>query len=178
MPRAGLNPEVVVQRASVLVDEHGLDSLTLARVAGELGVATPSLYKHVGGFDDLLARIAVSVTTDLGNHLGAATHGLSGRSALEALAHAYRAFAHDHPGTYPLTQRHLDDHAWEEAAARVLRHVAMALSSYGVGTDDVDRPELRRADRRARPEPHRPGRRGLTPTRSSAATDARHHRSR
>ena len=55
------------------------------------------------------------------------------------LAHAYRAFAHDHPGTYPLTQRHLDDHAWEEAAARVLHYVAMALSSYGVGTDDVDR---------------------------------------
>ena len=105
MPRAGLDPDVVVRRASALIDEHGLQALTLARVAGELGVATPSLYKHVGGLDDLIGRVAVAVTAELAARLGAASRGRSGRDALQAIADEYRRFAREHPGTYPLTQR-------------------------------------------------------------------------
>ncbi|WP_029430570.1 TetR/AcrR family transcriptional regulator [Blastococcus sp. URHD0036] len=137
MPRAGLDPDVVVRRASALIDEHGLDALTLARVAGELGVATPSLYKHVGGLDDLIGRVAVAVTAEFAARLGAASRGRSGRDALEAIADAYRRFAREHPGTYPLTQRARDTDAWTAAAADGVSAVVAALSGYGVGEGDV-----------------------------------------
>jgi AcrR family transcriptional regulator len=139
MPRAGLDPDVVVRRASALIDEHGLEALTLARVAGELGVATPSLYKHVGGLDDLIGRVAVAATAEFAAQLGAASRGRSGRRALEAIADAYRRFAREHPGTYPLTQRHRGTDAWTAAAAEGITAVVTALSGYGVEEGDVHR---------------------------------------
>ncbi|WP_409332092.1 TetR/AcrR family transcriptional regulator [Trujillonella humicola] len=137
MPRAGLDPDVVVRRAGALVDAHGIDALTLARLAGELGVAAPSLYKHVGGLDDLLDRMAVAATAELAARLGAASRGRAGRRALEAIAEEYRRFAREHPGTYPLTSRPRDTDAWTAVADDALAAVAAALSGYGVGTGDV-----------------------------------------
>lgn len=145
MPRAGLDPEIVVRRARAIIDEHGLESLTLARVASELGVATPSLYKHVGGLDDLVNRVAAVVTAELAAELGAATRGVSGRAALAGLAGAFRAFAHEHPGTYPLTQRHLATDEWTAAASDAVGAVALALSGYSVSESDVDRIRFVRA---------------------------------
>ena len=139
MPRAGLDPEVVVRRASALVDADGVEALTLARVASELGVATPSLYKHIGGLDDLLVRVSTAATVELAARLGVAAQGRSGRAALEALAAAYRQYAHDHPGTYPLTQRHLSAEGWTSAATDAITAVVAALSGYGVTEADVDR---------------------------------------
>jgi AcrR family transcriptional regulator len=139
MPRAGLDPDVVVRRAGALIDEHGAQALTLARVAGELGVATPSLYKHVGGLDDLLARVAVATTAELAARLGAASRGRAGRDALTAIADEYRRFAREHPGTYPLTQRAQDTDAWTTAATDAVTAVVAALSGYGVKEDDVHR---------------------------------------
>lgn len=41
MPRAGLSAERVVERAAQIVDEHGLEELSLSRLAADLGVAPP-----------------------------------------------------------------------------------------------------------------------------------------
>ncbi|GAB3952288.1 hypothetical protein GCM10027614_55720 [Micromonospora vulcania] len=49
MPRVGLNQQTVVREAARLADEVGYQQLTLAALAGRLGVALPSLYKHVRG---------------------------------------------------------------------------------------------------------------------------------
>lgn len=145
MPRAGLGPDVVVRRAGVLIDAHGLEALTLARVAAELGVATPSLYKHVDGLDDLLARVAAAATAELAARLGAASRGRSGRAALAAVADAYRGFAREHPGTYPLVQRPVTTEAWTAAGADAVAAVAAALSDYGVEEGDVHRIRFVRA---------------------------------
>jgi AcrR family transcriptional regulator len=145
MPRAGLDPDIVARRASAIIDEHGVDALTLARVAGELGVATPSLYKHIDGLDDLLGRVAAAVMAELAAQLGVATRGRSGRAALEAIADAYRRFAREHPGTYPLTQRHVSTDEWTAAASDAVASVAAALSGYGVEEGDADRIRFVRA---------------------------------
>jgi AcrR family transcriptional regulator len=54
----GLSAEKVVAAAADLVDRDGYDALILASLADELGVRVPSLYKHVGGLDDLQRRVA------------------------------------------------------------------------------------------------------------------------
>jgi AcrR family transcriptional regulator len=145
MPRAGLDPSIVVARAAATVDEHGLAALTLSRVAADLGVATPSLYKHVGGLDDLVDRIADAAAADLAARIGDASRGRAGRDALVAVADAYRAFAQDHPGTYPLTQRNRDTPAWTAAASDAISAVAVALSGYGITEQDVARIRFVRA---------------------------------
>ena len=61
MPRMGLDAERVVDAAAGIADAEGLEAVTLARVAGELGVRAPSLYNHVDGRDDVLRAIAASI---------------------------------------------------------------------------------------------------------------------
>ena len=145
VPRAGISAEVVVRRAIAIADEHGPAALTLARVASELGVSAPSLYKHVDGLDDLLDRAAAMLTAELAAQLGMAIRGRSGRDGLSALADAYRAFAHTHSGTYPLTQRRLNSPEWRAAADDSLASLVAVLSSYGVPADDIDRIRVVRA---------------------------------
>jgi AcrR family transcriptional regulator len=148
MPRAGLRAERVVAAAAKLVETEDVRALTLARLASELGVATPSLYKHVDGLDDLVARVATLATARLADAIGAAVQGRSGADALTALARAYRGFAAEHPGLYPLTQRAPDPGSTEHAAEaqRTVAVVTAALSGYRLPEDRlVDGIRLARA---------------------------------
>jgi AcrR family transcriptional regulator len=103
MPRVGLDSARVVEVAAGIADAEGLDAVTLARVAGELGVRSPSLYNHVDSRSDLLRAIAVLGVRELTAALREATVGRSGAEALAAAAHAYRAYARAHPGRYAAT---------------------------------------------------------------------------
>ncbi|MBV9829148.1 MAG: WHG domain-containing protein [Alphaproteobacteria bacterium] len=148
MPRAGLDAQIVAEAAAAIVDTDGRAALTLARVAADLGVAAPSLYKHVAGLDDLTFRVATLSVRRMTDNLIAAAMGRSGYEALLAVAEAYRRFAVEHPGLYALT---LGGHPFESAErqAEVARgmDVMRALTrSYGVPEDlTVDAIRLIRA---------------------------------
>ena len=105
MPRAGLGPDAVVDGAAALADAEGLEAVTLARLAADLGVRAPSLYAHVGGLPDLRRRLAARGARELGAALQAAAAGRARGDALAAVAGAYRRYARAHPGTYAAAQR-------------------------------------------------------------------------
>ncbi len=104
-PRAGLTRGRVVDAAAIIADRDGLDAVTLAQVASALGVRAPSLYNHVDGLDDLGRELTLRALTLLGERLQAAAVGRAGPDAVRAVARAYRAFAHEHPGLYPAVVR-------------------------------------------------------------------------
>jgi AcrR family transcriptional regulator len=103
MPRMGLDAGRVVEVAAGVADADGLEAVTLARVAADLGVRAPSLYNHVDGRSDLLRAIAVLGVRELTAALREAAVGRSSADALTAAAHAYRAYARAHPGRYAAT---------------------------------------------------------------------------
>jgi AcrR family transcriptional regulator len=103
MPRMGLDSARVVDAAATIADADGLEAVTLARVAGELGVRAPSLYNHVDGRSDLLRAIAVLGVRELTQALREAAVGRSSADALTAAANAHRAYARAHPGRYAAT---------------------------------------------------------------------------
>ncbi len=53
----GLEPAEVLDRAIALVQVEGADALTMRRLASELGVATTSIYWHVGNREELVAAM-------------------------------------------------------------------------------------------------------------------------
>lgn len=61
--RTRLTRDRVLRRAVEIADEHGVDALTMRRLADELGVEAMSLYHHVRGKDGLLDG-AVEVVLD------------------------------------------------------------------------------------------------------------------
>ena len=101
--RAGLDQATVVEAAVKLIDEEGLEQLSLGRLAERLGVRTPSLYNHVAGLPGLKHDLALYCLHDLLHRILHATVGKSRAEAIFAFANAYRAYAGEAPGRYALT---------------------------------------------------------------------------
>jgi AcrR family transcriptional regulator len=140
MPRQQpLDPERVIDVAAEVADRKGLEALSLAAVAAELGVRTPSLYNHVGGLDDLRRRLTVRALRSLGDVMRDAAVGRARDDAVVAIAAAYRSFAHRHPGLYAATVPHaqVDDPQIAEAGERAVRTVLAVLEGYGMDPDEA-----------------------------------------
>ena len=139
MARVGLDTDAVVAAAAQLADADGLEAVTLARLAGTLGVRSPSLYAHVDGLADLLQRLAARGARELAVALQTAVAGRSRGDALAAMADAYRAYARAHPGTYAALQRApgLGDPEGAVAASGVVDVVLAVLRGYGLEGDEA-----------------------------------------
>ena len=140
MPRQGLDRGRVVAAAAAIADDEGLHAVTLAHVAADLGVRSPSLYVHVEGLPALQRELALLGTRELADAMRAAAIGRSGPEALRALAGAYRGYALEHPGRYEASVRAPapgdDEHA--HAAADAVGVLAAVLRAWGLeGADAV-----------------------------------------
>ena len=139
MPRQGLSKARVVDAAARIADAEGLEAVTVARVASELGIKAPSLYNHVAGRDDLISALGVRALQALTEALTQASVGRSRDDALQGIAAAYRAYVLEHPGLYSATIRapEADDRERQEAAEKVLEVVYAVLAGYGLEGDDA-----------------------------------------
>ena len=65
-PRPGLSADAIVDAAIRLADAEGLEAVSMARVAAELGFTTMSLYRHVTSKEELLQLMwnASTLTSD------------------------------------------------------------------------------------------------------------------
>jgi AcrR family transcriptional regulator len=140
MARAGLGRAAVVAAGARLADARGLEGVTLAALADELGVRAPSLYAHVGGLDDLRRGIGALGARELAAAMTEASIGRSGAQALGALARAYREYARAHPGRYAAAQRARElrgDPEGAAAGAQATQVTLGVLRGYGLEGDEA-----------------------------------------
>jgi AcrR family transcriptional regulator len=102
-PRNGITLETILETAAKLVDRIGAGEMTLALLARELGIRSPSLYNHVQGLDDLKTKLAVYGLKQLYERMVDASVGKSQDEAVRSMARAYVDFARHHPGLYEAT---------------------------------------------------------------------------
>ncbi|GAA3938160.1 TetR/AcrR family transcriptional regulator C-terminal domain-containing protein [Actinoplanes auranticolor] len=140
--------ERVVRTAVAVADAEGLGALSMRRLAGELGMPTMSLYRHVSGKEELL--LFMMDTVFAGDALPALSPGTDGwRACVEALARLQWSMYRRHPWlaqavsfTRPLlapramahtewTMRALDGHG---LAPDVLFLAAVTVANYVRGT--------------------------------------------
>jgi AcrR family transcriptional regulator len=93
-PKPSLSIEQIVQTAVEIADTHGLDGLSMRRVAEQLGVTTMSLYRYVSGKNDLLELMLDSVAAPGPNLAEMPTRW---RDGLAWWARQNRAVFHRHP---------------------------------------------------------------------------------
>jgi TetR/AcrR family tetracycline transcriptional repressor len=84
----GLTREILVETGLRLLDEVGLDGLTVRRLATELGVQSPALYWHVRTKQELLDGMAGAIIASA--DLGPPRDGEPWQQWLAARARAYR----------------------------------------------------------------------------------------
>jgi AcrR family transcriptional regulator len=129
----------VVEEAELMADEAGLPSVTMAALAGRLGVRQPSLYKHIDGMDGLQRSMAIRAKTELAGTLARATVGRARGDAIASIAHAYRDWALQHPGRCAAAPRLPDpgDSEAEAADWAAVEIVGAILAGYDLQGDDA-----------------------------------------
>lgn len=139
MARNGLDRVAVVAAAAKLVDDEGLEALTLGRLAEQLNIRTPSLYNHVAGLAGLRRELALLGLHQLGEWIGQAAMGKAADGAVLAVAQAYRAYVVKHPGLYAMTVRAPapDDEELQRESQKLIDVVLAALAAYDLHDDDA-----------------------------------------
>jgi AcrR family transcriptional regulator len=112
-----LKPRVkeIVAEARVLVEEEGLEALSMRRLATRLGVRAPSLYKHVADKQALLDALIAEALREQGDLMRKAVDGAD--DPLVALVTQFRLWALEHPALHELcTAERLDPGPLVQAA--------------------------------------------------------------
>ncbi|MEO3799338.1 GntR family transcriptional regulator [Nonomuraea sp. B1E8] len=131
LPGHDATRERIVRAAIEIADAEGLSELTMRAVAGRLGMATMSLYRHVSGKDDLLTLMIDGAVGEFPLPEEAPD---GWRARLETSARLQWAAFREHPWmarTSPLT-RPLPSPA-------LLRHTEWALAGLGDRLDATNR---------------------------------------
>jgi AcrR family transcriptional regulator len=100
-PRSARVAQIIEAARHVLEDE-GPDSLTMRRLADELGIQAPSLYKHFPGKAGVELALIEDGLADIGRVSHRAIHQPGSEDRLNALLTAYRRYSVTHPNLYRL----------------------------------------------------------------------------
>ncbi len=139
MTRTPLNASNVIDAAVQLADQGGLESLSIMTLAEHLGVKSPSLYKHIDGLTGLKRELTVRAKRDLAASLARSAVGRSRSHALKELAAAYRGWAKQHPGIYPLTviPADPDNPSDQRVSSELVDLLSVVLAGYELQDDDL-----------------------------------------
>jgi AcrR family transcriptional regulator len=97
--RLPLNRQRVLQAALRLVDQEGLESLSMRRLGKELGVGATALYNHVA---DKAAMLDGLVETVLGEVMLPPSDDADWMAAIRSICRSLRQVIHRHPNLVPL----------------------------------------------------------------------------
>lgn len=96
----GVRARDIVFEARKIVDEQGIEALSMRNLAQRLGIRAPSLYKHLANKESLESLL---ISIGFEEQAGLFESVLrSSREPLLAMARVFRAYAQDHPGLYRL----------------------------------------------------------------------------
>ena len=141
--RRPLTPAIILQVSLRLIDEQGLEALTMRKLAQGLGVDPMSIYRHVANKDALLDGVADMLWGEVelpGGDVG-------WEALLRSMATSLRALAHAHPQAYalllnrqilPLAMLRVWDVAMERLQQagferQCAREIVCAVCSYATG---------------------------------------------
>jgi AcrR family transcriptional regulator len=102
-PRAdGLTLDRILDAALAIVDAHGLDALTVRRLADELGTSHPALYRHVGSQQEIVVLLVDRVIGQVSVDVSPTTEPMTdGRARAEQSLRRYREVLLAHPHLVP-----------------------------------------------------------------------------
>jgi AcrR family transcriptional regulator len=97
--------ESIIKMAREMIERDGPEELSLSRLAAELGVKAPSLYRHIPNKAALLQAVIVFTFQQLfqAYELAIQSSGSDAKEKLIGICRTHRSFAHAHPETYILS---------------------------------------------------------------------------
>ena len=100
MARNGLDINMIISRGAQLVNEVGLENITLKMIAEDLGVKTPSFYNHITGLEELKIQLMLYGWKQMEQRIMQSVIGVSGYDAIRAGCYAFYEYAIENPGLF------------------------------------------------------------------------------
>ena len=129
MSRGALSKEVIIDGAIKIIDQRGLEKLSMRGLGKELGVEAMSLYNHVKNKSELLDGVQERL---LGKLELPADEFLSWQDLVRTIALNFRNLLKAHPGTVPLFSARS---ARAPGSLQVLNHCVGVFLSTGLPPD-------------------------------------------
>ena len=136
--KSGLDKDKIIEAAAKMADEKGIANVTLKVLATELGIKSPSLYKHFsGGLDELNKELMLYGWHSLESELTRAAIGKAKDDAIIAICYAYRHFVAEHKGLFEAMQWYnmyqSEEHL--QATQGIVSILFQVLEAYGLAEE-------------------------------------------
>jgi AcrR family transcriptional regulator len=102
LPVRSARAAAIVAASRRILEDEGIDALTMRRLAAEVGIRAPSLYKHFPTKRAVEAALIGEGLVEFGTALYAAVAGTQGGDLVTSLLCAYRGAAREAPSLYRL----------------------------------------------------------------------------
>lgn len=100
MTRAGIDKTAIIKNAAQLVNQAGMEQITMKMLADKLGIKPPSLYNHIKGLEDLKKQLMIFGWTQAKEKLLLSLAGVSGYDAIKAMCYAFYDYATENTGLF------------------------------------------------------------------------------
>lgn len=136
-----LTRQDVVEAAISCIEKEGDSALGVNRVARELGIKPPAIYKHLEGNAGLRKAVALEIWHRFLSEHQQKTAGINNpKMMLKVGGHATRDFARSHPNLYKVMMQFQLQPDDPEAASII--HEAQSFFSIGLVSDDLTQEQL------------------------------------
>ncbi|GAE28198.1 transcriptional regulator [Halalkalibacter wakoensis JCM 9140] len=139
-PRIGLDLHTLLQAATEIADQDGLEVLTITTLANKLSIKPPSLYNHIEGLQDLRNKLALFGMQRLYEELTKSIkENATKDEAIKNLSLSYINFARKHPGLYEATLNAPDSSnpALQAEGNKIVQLAIDALIPYQLNEDEM-----------------------------------------
>ena len=131
-----LNPQDVIEAAISCLDKEGESALGVNRVARELGIKPPAIYKHLNGNAELRKAVVLTIWREFLDYGREKTEGISEpRRLFKAGGNATRDFAKLYPARYKVMMQY-QLHPTDKDAGEVIQS-AMSWFREGIRGYDL-----------------------------------------
>lgn len=136
-----LTPQAIVQSAIDCLETEGITALGVNRVAKQLGVQPPAIYKHLEGNPGLYRAVRLEGWRRfVAAYCDQQQSHTSAEAQLRKAAHQYRQFAHQHPELYTFITNQpfdLSDVEFQEIYQDIAAFYEQALTPFCSSSDAV-----------------------------------------
>lgn len=142
MTRAGLDKNIVVEKAAQLANQIGLENIQLKTLAESLNIQSPSLYNHIKGLDDLHHELMLYGWRKMEEKMleVSAEVGDNGYVAWEEICRAFYSYATKNPGVFSamLWYNKYHDNETKEVTERLFSRCFQIASALGISEDNCN----------------------------------------
>lgn len=133
--KSRLDKKAILEAAANMADREGIASVTLKVLANELGIKSPSLYKHFsGGLNELNKELMLYGWSSLEGEITRSAIGKAKEDAIIAICYAYRNFVSCHKGLFEAMQWYnmyqSEEHL--QATQGIISILFQVLDAYGL----------------------------------------------